>query len=276
MPLRDAQNGILKIYVRNFQAILFPEKDLTLNSENISEGSVDEPGCYHEHRFIKCFGDERETCFCAYCGSVFNTRDHIPSKVLLDSPYPNDLPVVGACKTCNNSFSLDEEYLACFLECVLSGSTDPEKIRREKIRKILIRKPDLAKRIEENTRLDLWGNLIFEAEVERIQNVLVKLAKGHVVYDLNMSMPDPPSIVSVFPLTDLSEQGLKSFEAPSTLSLFPEVGSRAFQRIFQVGALQAHWVKVQKGMYRYLADPGPPLTIRMVLSEYMGSVVSWE
>jgi hypothetical protein len=54
------------------------------------------------------FVDQRETGMCVYCGKLPDSREHIPSKVLLDEPYPIDLPVVDACYNCNNSFSKDE------------------------------------------------------------------------------------------------------------------------------------------------------------------------
>ena len=43
------------------------------------------------------FMDERLTGKCVYCGAQPETRDHVPSKVLLDEPYAAQLPVVGAC-----------------------------------------------------------------------------------------------------------------------------------------------------------------------------------
>jgi hypothetical protein len=67
---------------------------------------------------------------CAYCGSAADSRDHVPSKILLDDPLPAYLPVVKACSHCNGSFSLDEEYLACFLECVMAGSVNPDLLSR--------------------------------------------------------------------------------------------------------------------------------------------------
>lgn len=61
------------------------------------------------------FVDKRLTGICVYCGGEPSTRDHVPSKVFLDEPYPeNNLPVVPACETCNNSFSLDEEVCCLF------------------------------------------------------------------------------------------------------------------------------------------------------------------
>ena len=44
------------------------------------------------------FNDNRLNNICPYCGDYGDTRDHVPSKALLDRPFPNDLPVVPACK----------------------------------------------------------------------------------------------------------------------------------------------------------------------------------
>ena len=82
-------------------------------------------------------GDERQLAFCALCGGGTGTRDHCPSRVLLDEPYPDNLPVVPACSPCNSRFSADEQYLACLISCVLAGSTDPALITPPKIRRIL-------------------------------------------------------------------------------------------------------------------------------------------
>ncbi len=60
----------------------------------------------------KLFIDERLKGNCAYCGAVADSRDHIPSRVLLDEPYPENIPVAESCTKCNGGFSSDEEYLA--------------------------------------------------------------------------------------------------------------------------------------------------------------------
>src|SRR5437588_10375610 len=90
-------------------------------------------------RQLTNYGDTRQVEACAYCGKAIQTRDHAPSKVLLDEPFPENLPVVPACLPCNNKASFDEEYLACLVECVICGTTDPAKVGREKIRCALAR-----------------------------------------------------------------------------------------------------------------------------------------
>ena len=81
------------------------------------------------------FVDERHGGICVYCGGKPTTRDHVPSKVLLDEPFPPDLPVVEACEVCNNGFSLDEQYLACLVEAIMCGTADATLIRRDKIKR---------------------------------------------------------------------------------------------------------------------------------------------
>ena len=77
---------------------------------------------------LRPFSDIRLSNSCSYCGETNpDTRDHVPSKVLLDPPYPNNLPVVPCCNDCNTKFSLDEEYFACLIECIIHGTTDITK-----------------------------------------------------------------------------------------------------------------------------------------------------
>ena len=92
--------------------------------------------------------DDRLDEFCLYCG-IRNpdTDDHVPSKVLLDEPFPDHLHLVRACLECNNGFSFDEEYFACLIECIICGTTDIEKLNRERIKSILTRKTNLKTQI---------------------------------------------------------------------------------------------------------------------------------
>ena len=64
------------------------------------------------------YGEGHLERVCCYCGGYADTVDHVSSKVFLDEPYPDNLPVVPCCRNCNEEFSLDEEYVAVLLECV--------------------------------------------------------------------------------------------------------------------------------------------------------------
>lgn len=53
------------------------------------------------------YADERLLAGCVYCGGATESRDHVPSRILLDEPYPENLPVVPSCDSCNGGYSLD-------------------------------------------------------------------------------------------------------------------------------------------------------------------------
>lgn len=62
---------------------------------------------------------------------------------------------------------------------------------------------------------------------------------------------------------------------PPTPTFFPEVGSRAMQRMFDHGEPGPRWIVAQEGRYRFMASPGMPIIVRFVLSEYLACEVVW-
>jgi hypothetical protein len=75
---------------------------------------------------IKTFVDDRLAAYCGTCHGVPSTRDHAPAKVFLDEPNPENLPVVGACASCNQDASLDEELVRA---AVLFRRNSPMPVR---------------------------------------------------------------------------------------------------------------------------------------------------
>ena len=60
---------------------------------------------------IYTFGMQCQSQLCVYCNlAVADTVDHIPPKLLLSKPYPDNLLTVPACLACNQSFQKDDEY----------------------------------------------------------------------------------------------------------------------------------------------------------------------
>ena len=223
---------------------------------------------------LNVFGDERTLAFCTFCGGDTPTRDHCPSRVLLDEPYPSHLPTVPACARCNSRFALDEEYFACLLACSIAGSLDPVKIQRVKVRRILEKKPFLVARLAAARTSD-GDNLSFSVEEARIRNVVTKLAQGHSVYELHDHCFGKPSSIFIQPFCLMSDSERMRFEAPPASLIFPEVGSGAMQRFVHADRSAPEWIVVQQGMYRYLAEPGPNITIRMAVHEYLACYVRW-
>lgn len=226
---------------------------------------------------VRNYGDRGQTFTCVYCAGADETRDHVPSKVFLDEPYPDDLPVVPACQSCNEGFALDEEYVACLVECALAGSVNPAKIHRDKIREILSKRPALASRLEQARHQTLFNEISFAIEPERVRNVALKLARGHAAFELNEPQFDEPLSVAVLPLRVMAEEQRDQFESPPASATWPfagwpEVGSRAMQRI----VAGETWVVVQPNRYRYLASADDGVVIWMVLSEYLACEVRWE
>ena len=222
-------------------------------------------------RYLDNYGDSRLTGFCVFCGGVSETRDHIPSKVFLDTPYPENLYFVPACLECNNSFSLDEEYLACLIECVACGSTSPDCVTRPKIQRILTEKPQLASRIEDCASKNLFGETIFMPEWNRVLAVIKKLAQGHIAYENNEPQLENPPKIFLKPLDSMKLEERNSFETIPSCSAYPEVGTRLMQRLFIEGH---NWIVIQPGRYRYVTMIWPE--VRIVIGEYLAAVISWE
>lgn len=238
---------------------------------------------------LRNFADDRLIVGCVYCGFRENTRDHVPSKVFLDAPFPENLPVVGACRSCNNGFSLDEEYLACLVESVIAGSTDPENIQRPSVANILRRTPALRAKIE-TAKTNVDGQTQFAIEPARINNIVVKLARGHAAYELSQPCRSEPASVWWQPLVLMESTQREEFESSHVVELYGEVGSRGMQRLLvaqftlqsasgetkNTGWLINNWVEVQAGRYRYHAiDYGNAIRIKLVISEYLACEVIW-
>lgn len=226
------------------------------------------------------FVDERLKGICVYCGGPPETVDHVPARVFLDDPLPENLPVVEACRECNGGFSLDEEYLACLLECVMAGTTETEGLAREKVKRALSRNPRLTAQLEACRWNDPFGRPWWRPDEARVRNVVLKLAKGHAAYELSEFWHDEPDVFSVRAIPAMSEAERQGFDTigGGIQRLWPELGSRAFLRAWgkpvppaRVGA----WLIVQPGRYRYLVDWQTGIDARMVIGEYLACRVVW-
>jgi hypothetical protein len=239
---------------------------------------------------LRDYADDRLLQGCTYCGSPdVTTRDHVPSKCLLEDPLPPNLPVVGSCDECNQKFSKDEEYIACLIESVLCGSTDPQKINRPSVATIMRNSPNLKKRIEAS-QTEIDGQIAFTPEIERVNNVLLKLARGHAAFELSLPCREKPDQFWFRPLSSLSREEREPFESAHFQHILGEIGSRNIQRLLvtqitlrsdngelrNVDIFMNDWVDVQDGLYRYIAihDTGM-LTIRIVIAEYLACEVAW-
>lgn len=229
---------------------------------------------------------------CIYCGSLADTREHVPSKTFLKKPLPSDLPVLPACKKCNNGFSADELYTKTYIECLRAvfldnnlghlhvSSDDRKEIREAKLS------------IKE--ALDC-KELVYDGRVGR---VLRKLAIGHAVYELSEGYPSflekwTPFYTKYIIKSTVSETEWNDLEYAEAMNdkMLPEIGSRVYRNFLVVqvplGNLEGNsgpnfnlllldWTDIQDGVYRYVAyiDTSDRVVVKMIIMDFLyGEVV---
>jgi hypothetical protein len=190
---------------------------------------------------INEFIDERQRSWCIHCGEwiaqVESNRDHAPSKSFLKKPYPENLPVVQVCKKCNSSFSNDEEYFISLLGAVLTGTTESTAQFIPSARRILAANDKLRTRIERSkitcTTIGGEERIVWRPEVSRINNVVIKNARGYLFFEHGKPMLTSPANVWFMPLIALTNTEREAFERETDddLALWPEVGSRMMTRL---------------------------------------------
>ncbi len=236
-------------------------------------------------RFINDFSDIRHKTWCYYCndtlGSTPTNREHIPTKGLLNKPFPKNLPVAEVCKKCNEQYSLDEEYFIAFLSAALSGSTDPNAQVIDSGRKIFFRNKSLQNRIERSKReFQTYGGqkeVLWIAELTRIHSVILKNARGHLFFENGEPMFDQPKEIAVFPLQKATENQLNSFFSNGKpLEFWPEVGSRWMQRLLEEPSFDTNGFYVlQPSVYRFRLDFCNGIAVKSVIHECLATYVAW-
>ena len=219
---------------------------------------------------------------CAYCGGYAITEDHVPSKCFLDHPHPDNPPVVPCCEKCNREFSIDEEYVSCFIDCVKEHTVIPEDIRREKMRKSLIHTPKLA-RLVESQIYDFGSVIQYEPDISRFEKVMRKLVFGHLAYMNDTLIFDSGIEVTMSFLQEMPPLRRAVFERPYTGLLLPEVGSRALERLAVAIIYEndnsklissfANWDVVQQGRYRYCVSPDSN-KVKLVIAECFAAEIN--
>lgn len=232
---------------------------------------------------ISEFVDERQKGWCIHCARALagleSSRDHVPTKTLLRLPYPANLPVVEVCTPCNKGFSLDEQYFVAFLGAVLAGSTEPGTGMISPSARILSENEKLRARIErsrsETPTHEGRTIITWTPEVERVNRVLVKNARGHAFFEYGEPMLREASHVWAAPLQSLSTVERQCFEdVANEQGVYPEVGSRMMTRVLTGKDLRNSWVVVQEEVYRFaIIQLGDGLCIRSVMYEYLAAEV---
>ncbi|MDO8140444.1 MAG: hypothetical protein Q6358_03010 [Candidatus Brocadiales bacterium] len=150
-----------------------------------------------EHKFGKC-------PLCLIEAEL--TEEHIPPKgVFLNIP-KSELFKIYACSKCNNKTHKDDEYFRNFIASANSNNPQLRKLYSEKtVKSSYVRSPGLKslaqdeyqlaqKYFHQNPLYDIQGNNVTKdatfTEVERINNVLIKMVKGLYYYKEKSYMPE--------------------------------------------------------------------------------------
>jgi len=236
------------------------------------------------------FSDTRLKGVCAQCGSALGkgnkSSDHAPSKCLLsksegpaEDQYPSNLPVAFTCLECNEQFSDDEQYFGAFLHCVLAGSTEPDDHAEQWVQRALRHNRRLRARIEAAKRsetVDDEVRLTWIPELARVHRVVLKNARGHAFHEFGEAVLEEPKHVWAFPLTRMTDAQRRDFEVGRPgLAGWPEVGSRAMQRLATGVDMDNGWVVVQPAVYRYRVEQDDGLVVRAILRDYLATEVHW-
>jgi hypothetical protein len=116
---------------------------------------------------------------CLYCGEKATTLEHVPSKSLLEKPFPNNLFTFPACEKCNKSFSLDEEYFLNVLTVLSQSETLVNRtLPGGSIYKSRQRSNKLHNRLLNSLVQGEDGRTYFKPEVERLKKIIEKYAFG--------------------------------------------------------------------------------------------------
>jgi hypothetical protein len=250
------------------------------------------------HRIVY---DANRYCECIYCGKPADSREHIPSKVFLEKPYPDNLFLVPACKKCNNSFSADELYTWFIIQTLKKLYYENKYIESKMVKRRFKNHPVIIAKVNEDLREFLKeiidrtkGNDIYNYKSKRIERILEKLAVGHSVFELSEGyyIEDEEWSVSNIAYAfapSLSQNEIDDFEQAIDISnqLLPEIGSRVYDHIYVVQAMTSNenigfqfvmldWVDIQEEKYRYIcANSVNEIVVKIVIDEFLYTSITF-
>lgn len=139
---------------------------------------------------------------CIYCNEVKElTKDHIPPQSFFHKPKPSNLITVPACRKCNNSFDLDDEYMYYIILMRHDvGEHKSGKLHLKKLERMFKKRNKLpfAKSIAKKTEeVDLYtpsGIYLgktgrYLPDGERMQKFMKRITQGLYYYETNRILP---------------------------------------------------------------------------------------
>ena len=126
---------------------------------------------------------------CIFCGETADTREHVFAKCFFEKPYPKNMMTVPTCHNCNQSFSLDEQYLLYLIEYLRSIEENFGDPVNELAERTYRHCHCLEKRMLSSLKIDNKNNVYFQIEAKRINRVVLKIASCLIFLKKNVVVP---------------------------------------------------------------------------------------
>ena len=229
-------------------------------------------------KFVPDFSHSGLKAWCIFCRTALSnqnaSKEHVPSKVFLQKPYPENLGVIYTCSSCNNRFSLDEEYSAVVVSVMKSGNCDPKRQAISTASKIMERKSKLTSSLRSGfvQHYAPSGKVYtkFSFNKDRLDNVIQKNARTIALYEVGEGYLSDNATVTWWTANQIGKEERIEFEFIDDPDSFPEVGCRMLFRLIEAKDMVNGWVAVQPDIFRYaLSWSSEFLKIRMVFSEFL-------
>lgn len=221
---------------------------------------------------------------CIYCGNPATTREHVPSKAFLQEPYPDNLPTIPACFACNNGYSEDENYVACFLD-ILKSQVYYDYLVPEQTNFRMAKDKKLQNILQEQIKTQ-DDKVSYQLDKQRFDRILLKLARGHAGFESDYVDFDNTNVKIWYDfLFHLPDEILQNFESVPEADIAPEVGSRGIITPFIIQNIEtgeaigfSAWNEVQKNRYCYQVshNKNGDITVKIVILEFLYCVVEFD
>jgi hypothetical protein len=148
----------------------------------------------------------------------------------------------------------------------------------------MLKSPALRAMIEKERKeiqiADGVQRIFWNADLDRMNRVAIKNARGHVYFEFGEPMLQTEARVWTRPLESMTDTQRAEFEGladAASQETLPEVGSRMVTRLLTGQDMLGAWVIVQEGRYRYsVRQVERGVQVRSVVAEYLAIEVTWD
>lgn len=148
---------------------------------------------------------------CIFCSKRADTREHIIPRCFLNKPYPNNLPTLPSCRKCNNSFSLDEEYVMYLIDYLKSIEVNDGEFTRPKAEKAFEYNGKLEDRMIKSLE-ELDDGICFNVETDRVERIAKKISMCLLVYKFDKTIKLDQMIIHYNFASRLTTEGLQHIQ----------------------------------------------------------------